>query len=231
MLSNNYLTKTIWMDLLLCLLAFPVSAQDHLEPAPDYLSTANYQQTYVNKIRSELLANLSDRPLARVVVRSSFAPEYVITVDTLNRVNYLIYRTARESLWSRRDKPVRPDKESVQEYRRPISPALAQALTDLFFDTISQARYPPVAYADLPSGHRGRVFAVRLDGTTYGFSATADSPYVRSGETHSPRPGTLMAELVTVTDRMAGLAKSLPPETEQTLQQAVQTLYRKIVKP
>lgn len=224
--------RTFWLLLLLLLtVSSTLRAQDHLLPARDYFSMPAYLHTYYNLIQNRLLSDLSDRPLARVVVTPSFEEEYVVTVDKIGESYYVVFRIMDISLWSIKNDSARAQAETFIEKRRRIGSDLANELNNLFFEAVSQTRYPSVKYDTLPDGRQITSRTVVFDGARYRFTAAGDGFEIRAGETHSPEAGTLMGQLVTLTNRMVAFAKGSNKETEQTLKQAAQLLQRKLIKP
>lgn len=71
---------------------------DYLQPSPGYLVGPAYAADYYAKLRAVLYAGLSDPPTARVVIRPSFAPEYVMSIDQQAAAYFLTYRVCQTSL-------------------------------------------------------------------------------------------------------------------------------------
>ncbi|MDO7846827.1 hypothetical protein Q5H92_10700 [Hymenobacter sp. M29] len=188
---------------------------DHLEPAPSYFDSYNFQHTYYQAVRDVLCAGLPDDPLARVFVRRSFEPEYVLSLEEKDRRYYLTYRVCRRSIWvglaekNRRPVPVHSSRVPL---RQPVALGVAQA----FNAAIRQSRYPA---AGSQSG---------MDGTQYTFTAFQLGIGMRGGETWSPRPQTPMWALVELqkTLRLVALTPTNGLLQEKLLQQAQQLLPR-----
>ncbi|MBO0949993.1 hypothetical protein [Fibrella forsythiae] len=218
--------------LILCSLLANLSlAQDHLTPAEGYFSRAAQDDKYYSLIQNRLLKGLSAWPLAKVVVLPSFEEEYVVTVDSVKGSYYVMVRSMENDLWSIRNDSARVQTAKYLETRRRIKPDLAKELNRLFFDAVSQTRYPPIKYDTLDNGQLETMTVTIADGVRYHFTAYGSGFGVRGGETHSPEEGSLMGQLVALTGRMVTIAEGNTKESEQTLKQAAQALHRKLLKP
>ncbi|GAA4455538.1 hypothetical protein GCM10023189_23430 [Nibrella saemangeumensis] len=158
-------------------------ADDHLEPEAGYFADFNFKHDYYPHIRNYLLKNLSQNPVARVLVLPTFAPEYVISVEKDKRWDnyFLVCAEAQENIYQK------PGKEGIQVTVRRIQIAkdLALQLNKLFMTAIGQVSY-----------RRNQAWGV--DGTTFHFTAYAVGEGVRSGYTWSPQRGSRMHDLVQV---------------------------------
>ena len=188
---------------------------DHLEPTPSYFDSYNYEHSYYQAVRNVLCAGLPDDPLARVFVRRSFQPEYVLSLEEKDQHYSLTYRVCRSSVWVRlAEKNHQP--VSVHTSRVPLRPPVARAVAQAFNAAIGQTRYPT---GGSQSG---------LDGTRYTFAAFQRGIGMQSGETWSPRPQTRMWALVELqkTLRLVALTPTNGLLQQHLLQQAQQLLPR-----
>ncbi len=206
--------------------------QEHLVPANDYYSAYQYQHRYYSLVRQRLIGDLNERVVARVIVLPSFEPEYVVTVDSSRKGYFLLYRTFEKSIWYAQNKVVSDSMITDNvlgkvEFRKSISEKLAKLLNVLFFDLASKARYPDFVYETF-RGKKTRMISIGTDGTTYNFMAFGSGFGIRCGETWSPKTGSLMDELVKVSDLMVSVAQEGSPESR--LQEAAEALHNKIQK-
>ncbi|GAA4400778.1 hypothetical protein GCM10023187_14290 [Nibrella viscosa] len=166
-------------------------ADDHLEPEAGYFADFNFRHEYYPHIRNLLLKNLSQNPVARVLVLPTFAPEYVISIEKDKRWDtyFLICAEARENIFQQ------PAKEGIEVVVRRIQlpKDLALQLNKLFMTAIGQVSY-----------RRNQAWGV--DGTTFHFTAYNVGEGVRSGCTWSPQRGSRMHDLVQVTQLLQKMA-------------------------
>lgn len=159
-------------------------ADDHLEPEAGYFADFNFRHDYYPHIRNYLLKNLSQNPVARLLVLPTFSPEYVISIEKdPRRENYfLVYAEAQENIYQK------PAKEGilVTMHRIPIGKDLALQMNRLYMTAIAQVSY-----------RRNQAWGV--DGTTFHFTAYSVGAGVRSGYTWSPQRGSRMHDLIEIT--------------------------------
>lgn len=201
---------------------------DHLQPVTDYFSAYHFENEYYALIRRYLLDSLKDSPMARVVVRPSFAEEYVISVDSANQVYALTYCRANKSIWSFKQK----ERLGATSTKIAIGRELAQVLNKLFFEAVAQTRYPKRRIFTGPKGEQLEEFTVGADGTTYVFIAFTYGHGVRSGQTWSPPKGSRMNDLVGISDAMVRLVADATnrKDREGALLKQCQTLYEQIAE-
>ena len=224
--------------LLLCLLLLngKVFAQarlgqitgDHLQPVTDYFSAYQFQDEYYSSIRRYLLDSLKDSPVARVIVQPSFTVEYVVSVDSVDKTYFLRYSRMNKSIWSTKQK------ESLRAIttKTIISEPLAKALNKLFIEAVVQTRYPKRIFIRGLDGEEFETMSIGTDGTSYVFTTFGYGHGVRSGKTWSPREGSLMNELVNISNALVKLASDTTNRevSERTLLNQCQTLYKRIAE-
>jgi hypothetical protein len=182
----------------LLLAAFIVKAQDLdcLKPDAGTLTDFDYRSDYKSKIRQKLLADLSEFPIARVIVCPSFESEFVISIETKKNKDgkgyddsnqYLILRTCNPSIWSciqnNNDSSIVFTKEIL------IDSTFYQTIKRLFNAALSKARF-----SFKPTNG--------LDGTNYYFITTIMFENVHCGYTWSPDSATKMFELCQIAELM-----------------------------
>jgi hypothetical protein len=71
-------------------LALPALGQAHLEPAKDRSKYSGNLKEYYDHVFERLLKRMSDKPLARYLVLTSFSPEYVLSLEEIDTSNYIL---------------------------------------------------------------------------------------------------------------------------------------------
>ena len=205
------------------------SQDDHLQPVTDYLSAYAYQDEYYSLIRRHLLDSLKNSLVARVIVKPSFTEEYVVSVDSANKTYFLKYSRMNKSIWYTKQK------KSLRAItiKTTIGEPLAQTLNKLFFEAVTQTKYPKRIFIKGPNGEEFEELSIGADGTTYVFVAFGNGHGVRSGQTWSPRQGSPMNELVNITGALVELVtdKTNRKGRESALIVQCQTLYKRIAEP
>ncbi|MEM6524696.1 MAG: hypothetical protein AAF693_12915 [Bacteroidota bacterium] len=157
---------------------------DFLEPVDSYFNLRDHEFDYYQNIKSLLLVNLSESPLARMIVLPSFEREYVISIDEKDNVYSLNFVIASSSIWhTQKSETISPISTS-----KIIPCELAEKIQQLFELSINNARY-------VKGGGAG------VDGTTYFFSTTTKG-FTRTAQKWSPYEGTKIFELIELAESM-----------------------------
>jgi hypothetical protein len=135
-------------------------AQNNLEPVNSYFDIFDFQQTYYQKIKVTLFENLSDTPIIRMLVKTSFGKEYVFQIEkdsTTNQKYSIIINEPEESaIWEilQNDENI---KINTKTYKSSINNQDVNLLRMLLYSAIIKTQFR----TDNMSG---------LDGTTYNLS-------------------------------------------------------------
>jgi hypothetical protein len=198
------------------LLAIKAKCQDYLEPENGILSTNKSSDGHYLVIKKYLTHDLSNRSTARVIVMPAFSPEYIVSVEQDSIGYFIFFRTYSKSISNEYNNTKSMDNALEVEYKNRIDSTLADQLHELFYQTISQSRYPKTEYFTIPfgpkAGKKMRNHISHFDGDIYYFSAFENG--IRSGTTWSPREGTKMAKLVHVARLMNAYSYNLNYKNE-----------------
>jgi hypothetical protein len=192
-------------------IAFDVSAQQHLEPTK-YLKIVEYHE----RVFPLLHTGFSEKPEARYTVCPSFSEEYALSVEQKCNRYYLIFNTLSRH---QETKEVNVISNSFE-----IDTTLYQAIVELFNTATAQIKdleieevEDGVTYIwkrDSITGHLQTTkrpgiidVLVPLDGDTFYFSTTDTSGNTITGSTWSPNKNTLMLRLVMISNELCALAK------------------------
>lgn len=169
-----------------------LSVDDHLEPEVSYITDMNHNNEYYPAVRETLLGQISDSPLARVVVLPTIAPEYAVSVEQNRKTKQcvMVWVVAKRSILNDETREDIP----ATVTRVPLSPELALKLSALFRAGTAQVGYL-----------KNKVWGT--DGTTYHYSAFAVGDGIRAGYCWAPRSGSKMHGLVQITDLMLNFVK------------------------
>lgn len=179
----------------LILTTFIVKSQvfDYLKPDFSTLTDFDFSSDYKTQIRKKLLFDLSDFPIARILVCPSFEPEFAVSIETKLDKNrkeydesktYLILRTCYPSIWN---SYLNKDNSSIVSTKEIlIDSVFSQVLESLFKSALSKARFS----LEPTDG---------VDGTNYYFMSSIEFEGVLCGYTWSPDSGTRMNELCEIT--------------------------------
>ncbi|MEQ9218506.1 MAG: hypothetical protein RLO17_10710 [Cyclobacteriaceae bacterium] len=168
------------------LLAFNTNAQDHLEPTNNLFSYFPYRVDYHLQITNILIDSLKTKPEIQVVILPSFSSEIVWQIFKTSDGRYISQvRKASKSIWHNQyEKKPKKIKPLISE--KELSSDIYKLLKSLYLTSVYTTKY------SLPDGKMG------LDGTNYYFSVF-DYGF-KSGTIWSPKEGTLMRELVEITN-------------------------------
>jgi hypothetical protein len=157
------------------------------------LTDFDFSSDYKTQIRKKLLFDLSDFPIARILVCPSFEPEFAVSIETKLDKNgkeydesktYLILRTCYPSIWN---SYLNKDNSSIVSTKEIlIDSVFSQVLESLFKSALSKARFS----LEPTDG---------VDGTNYYFMSSIEFEGVLCGYTWSPDSGTRMNELCEIT--------------------------------
>ena len=114
---------------------------------------------------------------------TSFLPEYVISIDFNNGIDYLTFRIANEQIWDV-PKP-KNDKIKCTTYRIKFDSKVSDKIQALLFSTISKAKF-----AASEGG---------LDGTSFIFLTSKSGYGIIGGESWSPSEDTTVPGLINLT--------------------------------
>lgn len=207
------------------LFSLPLSAQtDYLDPVRSLSNYKGELGEYYRNVIWLLNTGFQEKPYARYVVLPSFSPEYALSVEKRNGRCVLVSNTLSRTYWQADKKDVKLDTQSVV-----ISRALYHSLGSLFRLATSQVQ-------DLDGSGDG------FDGVVYYFFSTDEKGRLLKGRKWSPANGTLMNQLVQVSqsayllsrgsniseDALCEEAKSLLKKLHQRSKQAPE-VYRKPV--
>ncbi len=169
-----------------------LSVDDHLEPEVSYITDMNHNNEYYPAVRETLLSQISDSPLARVVVLPTIAPEYAVSVEQNRKTQQclMVWVVAKRSILNDDTREGIP----ATVTRVPIPLDLAQKLSVLFRVSTAQVGYL-----------KNKVWGT--DGTTYHYSSFAVGDGIRAGYCWAPRSGSKMHGLVQVADLMLNFVK------------------------
>lgn len=191
--------KQILIAITVLLISIRLYGQDDHLKKVDFNAFKGGLKEYYDTIFPLLYEGLSDTPLARYTVFSSFTSEYVLSVEKDPSGKYeLVFRKCSESYWYAENK----QKVSVIESRKVIDPELAMLVHELFKAATSTIREP-----------EGMIMG--LDGISYYFSTTDPDKNIITGETWSPDKGTKMEKLVSVCNRLVKMMKKEPKDTSK----------------
>ena len=183
---------------------------DNLQPETGYFSGLNPQDSYYPVVKKVLFDSLSYYTDFRVVVLPSFDPEYLISLDTKNGRTFLIYRIAKKQIDN--SPGTNSDKVQFSTYKIQFDPSLTKKIHQLYFTTISKAKFSP-----LESG---------VDGTSYFFMVFHQSYGLIGGQTWSPTTGK-MGELVAIADWLKDCAKKGSLQNQDKMQVKIDRLIEK----
>ncbi|WP_201981237.1 hypothetical protein [Hymenobacter rubidus] len=188
---------------------------DHLEPSRGSLFEDKRLQPFYSALQQVLFAGLSDKPLARIVVVPSFAPEYLVSVEQNAGTYTLISRVCQQQVQAAlREQPAR--RVTAQTRTAPLPEPLATAVVAVIRQALAQTQYP----APVPR--------YQLDGTAYYFMAFQRWAGWWNGQTWSPASDTRMRALVDLVAHLKELTAD-PANQQRQLdlqQEAAQLLAR-----
>lgn len=172
--------------------------RDHLEPVDGIYDIYDYRFEYGSKVRRVLFNGLIDGPEIRFLVKPSFTPENVLSIefDRKNKKYYIIYHICEENIWySKKWETIK-----VQKFKTEIDKESVALIKSLFDIAIAKVRFPePEKDGLITSG---------ADGTTYYFSIFKEGYGVQAGTVWSPKNGSKMNKLVAIGNQLIELAKS-----------------------
>jgi hypothetical protein len=189
-------TCIVFLTLLSLITQGQIDKIDHLEPARNLFSLYKHEQDYYPFIAKHLLNDLSDVPIARMLMLPSFSSENVLSIESADngKTYKAIFKICKESIWYKKNR----NAIEVTRYEEPIDTSLVNLIGNVFQVVTSETMYPPVGVP--PS--------TGLDGTTYYFSSFAGLGGMRAGTVWSPSPGTKMNALVEFGEVIIQFAKS-----------------------
>jgi hypothetical protein len=176
--------------LIILILPILVNAQrDHLQPIPSIYDIRNeYLENYI-QFREIILKELSNQPIARLIIRPTFSPESVleITYDYENERYIILYRKLLENFSnSKKQKKIK----SIS-IKKDIDKESAELISKLFITFIDKSKYKV----------EDKFYKGVSDGITYYFSAFNDN-IIKSGKVKSPEENTQMSELVNISSEI-----------------------------
>jgi hypothetical protein len=190
--------------------------QDHLEPPESYFAIWDHEKDYFPFIYKHLLKDLSDRPVARLLILPSFFPENVVSVESMDKddLKYrIIYKTCSESVWKRKNR----NAVEVIKYEGEVDSAIVNVIKKVFRIALLKTRY-------------NEIDGIGFDGVSYIFSGTFGLSATLSGEIWSPNEGTKMYELVEFGESMIALAKADNNSDRQRLKKEIKENGERLFK-
>ena len=198
--------------LLAALLSF--GQQEHLEPMRDLkqYDDDSVLRKYYDNVFCRLYKGFAEKPFARYTAMPSFFAEYAFSVETIEGKHYIISNRFSESYWyAKRRNAVR-----LITGRAEIDNTLYSRIGKLFQLLAEQIKEPE---QDM----------MGLDGVTYYFSTTTKSGELKTGETWSPKDGSLLSKLVEICDALyaAGIGnRTLPANLSEEIDKLVSRLMQ-----
>jgi hypothetical protein len=201
-------------------IAFDVSAQQHLEPTSQVIGWYLFPLLHTG---------FSEKPEAQYTVTPSFSAEYALSVEQKSNRYYLLSNTL-----SRHQET---NEVNVISNSFEIDATLYQAIIELFNTATAQIKeiekkvtFSKVIIHDTIGNivTTDTMVAVdvemwlRADGTTHYFATTDSTGNTITGETWSPDKNTLMDRLVKISDELCAFAKDsenkiAPSELEERI--------------
>ena len=179
---------------LLSLTTFGQPGEDHLEPTDGYFNMYGFLHDYYPFIYEHLIKDLSDNPVARMLMLSSFSPENVVSIesaDSEEKSYKVIFKECKENLWYKENK----NTIEVTAYEQDIDTATVNLVRKVFKKVFFKTSY----YDNNLMGP---------DGVRYIFTGFVLDSGIRTGEVWSPDEGTKMDELVGLGESLIRLAKA-----------------------
>lgn len=223
---------------------YMVDADACLSPAGELSDPGGYAP-YTKVLREILLADSGLQTILQVVVQPSFDLSHSLRLERASPAtpsapaSFQLRRVrAKKHVWSEMMEEMRRQQGSVMhlgdaEQQRAlvkvsrasdvaivaVSDDLANRLVGAWSGVLARPRHVNEVLV-APDGCR--LFQVKEDGTTYDFWQDG-----RSGITHSPEPGSLLGELVAVTEALARYVET-PAKGQQTATRELDTLVDRL---
>jgi len=167
----------------------PEKAKSHLVPAESYFSSYDFQHKNSNKVRNELLKDVSHSHLAQVVYLPSFQSASALILQSDDRgkpiLMYLEYGL------NNKDQAL-SSKVIINKSSKPVSVKLAKVINQLWMKALSTTRYPKKSLSG-------------LDGESFYFSAFGDHIGLRAGWAWSPDKDSLPYDLLQIAQSLREL--------------------------
>ena len=207
--------KQAVLTITLLLAALPsFGQQEHLEPAKDFkqYDDDSVLRKYYDNVFCRLYKGFAEKPFARYTSMPSFSHEHAFSVETIDSKHYIISNRFSGNYWyAKRRNAVR-----LITGRTEIDSTLYSKMGKLFQLLAEQIKEPEQD-------------VMGLDGVTYYFSTTAKSGEVKTGETWSPKDGSLLSKLVEICDTLyaAGIGnRTLPANLSEEIDKLVSRLMQ-----
>lgn len=169
-----------------CIISVPCFSQsDHLIPVNGIFSSYEYNIEYSVPLRKLLYKNIDRQFIARVIVKPSFRPEYLISIEKHKDGVFLIVNTLSEQFWYSKDTA----KTKTYTLKVLVDEQFADSIRETFDHCILNTKYP----CDTLNG---------VDGTTFEFMTYNFGVGVRAGETWSPDKNTNMKKLTDLSNML-----------------------------
>lgn len=176
------------------------SAQNHLEPIPDFLTNTEGNISYKASLKKYLYSGLSENIISRVIVAPSFTPEYIVSVESEKDENFIFFRTFEKMIYRNEDLIEKGLVKKI-EHKRKITKELADLFREILFEATTKTRYPPNEYFFTSKGQKVLKTKHYLDGETYYFVSSLNN-VLRAGTTHSAAYGTIAGDMEILTELM-----------------------------
>jgi hypothetical protein len=203
--------------LIIMVMANNLFGQEFLEPESSLLSSDSVRDEYYLATKRYLLHDLTSSPTARAIAIPSFSSEYVVSIENDSEGFFIFFRTFSKPIFQEY-KSKTMDKAIKVEYKNRIDSTLAAQLHELFYISVSEAKFPPFEYVTIPFGKNvGKKSRTHISAFERGF---------RSGKTWSPKAGTKMAKLVHIVNLMK--AFSYDKKYENQLKESTNKLLKEM---
>lgn len=184
---------------------------DHLIPVKGIFSSYEFEFQYNVPLRALLFKNLENKFIARIIVKPSFQPEYLISIEKLGDSFLLCYNTLSESFWYLKDTlKIKTNSRKIN-----IDQQFSETIRDVFNQFIVNTKYPN----EQING---------ADGTTYEFMTFKIGVGLRAGETWSPQKGTKMRKLTDLSNMLKDMCVNSNYKTQK---EAILSYCKSFIEP